>query len=91
MRKVLIAIASELDGHAGADAIQTTIPSFTKANIIKIVTEKVIDEEEPTEVEIHHVRNQGNNVWEVHGTVYDQDFAAMVAPIAFVHIATRTG
>lgn len=88
-RKVLVAIATELDGHAGAAAIQATLPGYKQHNIEKFILDTLADEED-VDVSIDNVRLEGD-VWFVSGTVWDMDYAAVITPIVYTHIETRTG
>jgi len=90
MRKVLIAIASELDGHAGADAVQASVPKFTKENIEELIIQVMTDDED-TVVNVRRIDESKGNIYHIYGEVYDQDFAAVVAPIKFTHLGTCTG
>ena len=90
-RKILVAIASELDGHAGASAIQATIPSINEEHIRKFIIDTLTYEgDDDCEVIISRV-TQSKEVWYVYGTVYDMEFSAIVAPAIYTHIETRTG
>lgn len=91
MPKVLVAVASEIDGHAGADAIQTTIAKYDKETIKAMLIKKLADD--PKEVKVTDVwKDKNSDVWHAYGETYGySSFAAMIAPIRYVHISTATG
>lgn len=89
-RKVLVAIATEIEGHATADAIMCTI-DYTEDGIRKMLKEKLAINDEP--VHIEHIELDENTYY-ISGWTYNEvyRFSAIVAPqLNFHHIGCQTG
>lgn len=94
-RKVLVAVATELDGHAGAEAFTANVFKLDYRSIRNMLMEKLHDGNEDCVVVINTLRKVKNaDVWEAYGYTYDEDyqFAVTVAPSSvYNHISARTG
>lgn len=89
-RRVLVAIATEMEGHAAADAIMCTI-EYTEDGICAMLKEKLAVDGFP--VSIDHVVHE-DKIYYVYGWSYNEvyQFSAIVAPQSnYYHIGCQTG
>ncbi len=90
IRKVLIAVATEMDGHAFADAITTKVDFHSKEAIKQMLIERLSEGDNKSVI---RRINRHDDIWEVYGYFGDEDypFSAVVALATYSHIQSATG
>jgi len=89
--KVLVVVATEMDGHAAADAFKGEVTDYSDPESIKeMLTKHLVSE--PSEININTIQSR-EGVWELYGWTFDEtyNFAAVVTPTNYSHISTQTG
>ena len=90
-KAVLIAVATEMDGHAMADAIRTTVPNYdSEVSVKNLIIKKLSDNNGKA-----HITGitRDNDIWYVVGWYADEvyTFSAIIAPSNYRYIQTGTG
>jgi hypothetical protein len=91
-KAVFVAVATEMDGHAMADAIRTTVSNYDSEEVIKNMIIKKLRDEEETVVKVTGI-TRDRDFWYLSGwyACEDYPFSAIVTPSNFKHINTGTG